>query len=242
MLLPHSVPNHFVERSAPVLFRFALSGPVIALLSACDLPSPQAPADPIGEYPVWGQGFGDKASQPAGADSLLAGGMQGGEGGEEGPVPSGAPNAAQESGGGGSTTPNMPNPMANEDWSGGDVAYGQQVYLNNCARCHGAEGKGGNVPAVGMVPTLRDPGWHEKATDKHLASTIAHGKGAMPGFMEKFDGRQLRGVIAYVRTLKRTAAAPEDKPTEAPAEQPTEAPAEQPTEAPAEKPAAPAGY
>lgn len=171
------------------------TAPALALLLTaavgCEMPSPQASAEPIGEYPVWGQGFGEQASQPA-QDSLLA---------PEGPAPSEGPNAAESSGGGGSATPNMPSPFANEDWSGGDVTFGKQVFTNQCARCHGMEGKGGNVPGVGMVPTLRDPNWHERTTDKQLASTIAHGKGAMPSFMEKLDGRELRGLIAFLRSL-----------------------------------------
>jgi len=182
----------------------------LCLLFGCEMPSPQAPAEAIGEYPVWGQGFGQDAAQPAGTDSLLAGGSGTAD---EGPVPSGAPSAAEESGGGGSATPNQPSPFANEDWSGGDVGYGKQVFTNNCARCHRVDGKGGQNAEVGMVPTLRDPGWHERTTVKQLASTIAHGKNKMPGFMGKLDGKQLRGVIAFVRTLKRSD---DEAPTPAP--------------------------
>lgn len=182
-----------------------LALPLALVVTACDMPSPQSPAEPIGEYPVWGKGFGEQAAQPA-ADSLLSGDSPGGEGtepGAEGPAPSEAPNAAETSGGGGSATPNMPSPFANEDWGGGDVAYGKQVFTNQCARCHGMEGKGGMMPGVGMVPTLRDPRWHERMSDKQLASSIAHGKGAMPPFMQVLDGKELRGVIAYVRSLKK---------------------------------------
>ena len=179
-----------------------LALPLALVVTACDMPSPQSPAEPIGEYPVWGKGFGEQAAQPS-ADSLLSDPAAGdGDEKAEGPAPSAAPNAAETSGGGGSATPNMPSPFANEDWGGGDVGYGQQVFTNQCARCHGMEGKGGMMPGVGMVPTLRDPMWHERTTDKQLASTIAHGKGAMPSFMQLLDGKELRGVIAYIRTLK----------------------------------------
>lgn len=178
--------------------RSLLALPLALVVVGCDMPSPQSPAEPIGEFPVWGQGFGEQAAQPA-ADSLLAGGAGG-----EGPAPADTPNAADTSGGGGSTTPNQPSPFANENWSDGDASYGKQVFTNQCARCHGLEGKGGMMAGVGMVPTLRDPAWHERMTDKQLASTIAHGKNAMPSFMEILDGKELRGVIAYVRSLKST--------------------------------------
>lgn len=176
-----------------------LALPLALVVTACDMPSPQSPAEPIGEYPVWGQGFGEEAAQPS-ADSLLSGD---GAGGSEGPAPSEAPNAAEASGGGGSVTPNMRNTFSNEDWGGGDLSFGKQVFTNHCARCHGMEGKGGMMPGVGMVPTLRDPRWHARMTDKQLASSIAHGKGAMPPFMQVLDGNELRGVIAYVRSLKK---------------------------------------
>lgn len=178
----------------------------VGFLLGCEMPTPQSPAEPIGEYPSWGKGFGEEAIQPAGAGSLFAGGpSMGSTGGVEGDVPQDTPNAAATSGGGGSTTPNQPNPFANEDWSGGDLETGKRVFVNQCARCHGVEGKGGMMAGVGMVPTLRDPAWHDRMSDKALASTIAHGKGAMPSFMQLLDGKELRGVIAYLRTLKRTA-------------------------------------
>lgn len=224
----------------PVVRTLLLLSAALAL-TACEMPSPQAPAEPIGEYPVWGQGFGKEAAQPAGSDSLLAGG---GGGGDEGPVPTGGGGAADESGGGGSATPNQPSPFANEDWSGGDATYGKTVFLNNCARCHGAEGKGGmDVMGVGPVPTLRDPGWHESTTDKQIASVIAHGKNKMPGFMGKLDGKELRGVIAFVRSIKRSGeAAAAKEPTAQPAPAPTPDPAvapSQPPTAPAPSPAKP---
>lgn len=161
-------------------------------LGGCDHPNPQMPAEPIGEFPEWGQNFAEEESQPAGSDSLLAG---------SGPAPSDAPNNAELSGGGGSATPNMKSPFGNDDWSDGDPEFGKQVYLAHCARCHGPDGKGGNMPGVGAVPTLADPEWHARTTNKQIASTIAHGKGAMPSFMQTFDRRQLTGVIAYLRTL-----------------------------------------
>ena len=85
------------------------------------------------------------------------------------------------------------------------LATGRAVFKDKCARCHGMEGKGGNMPGVGVVPPLRDAAWHERTTDKLIASTIAHGKGAMPGFMQELDGKELRGVIAFVRSLKAGA-------------------------------------
>lgn len=159
----------------------------------CEMPSPQAPAQPIGEYPNWGQNFAKPEATAGGTDSLLSG---------TGPAPSNAPNQAALSGGGGSTTPNMKNTFSAEDWANGDPELGRQVFLNQCARCHGANGKGGELPGIGTVPTLADAAWQQRVTEKDIASTIAHGKGAMPSFMGKLEKSELAGVIAYIRTLK----------------------------------------
>ena len=98
----------------------------------------------------------------------------------------------------------MPNAAnANKvDVGEGDVVYGKQIFLANCARCHGAEARGGNMPMIGVVANLTDKGWQEKITDAQIASTIAHGKGKMPGFMGQLDKRALDSVVVYLRSLK----------------------------------------
>ena len=37
---------------------------VVAVLSACEVPTPLAPAEPIGEVPTWGTGFTTPTQQP----------------------------------------------------------------------------------------------------------------------------------------------------------------------------------
>jgi mono/diheme cytochrome c family protein len=88
------------------------------------------------------------------------------------------------------------------DWGGGDPAVGRNAFQALCARCHGAEGKGGNVAGVGPVPNLTDPAVRAKWTgDAMVASKIANGGGAMPSFMADLDLEKLRGLVAYVKSL-----------------------------------------
>lgn len=88
------------------------------------------------------------------------------------------------------------------DWGGGDPAVGRNAYQALCARCHGAEGKGGTLPDVGVVPNLTDPAVRAKWTgDAMLASKIANGAGKMPSFMAELDLEKLRGLVAYVKSL-----------------------------------------
>ena len=169
---------------------------VVGASSGCEQPNPLLPAEPIGEVPKWGQDF---AQEPkAAGDSLLG---DGSAGGPEGPVPTGPSDVEQK---GGSAVPGA-NPMAKEKWGGGSAANGKSVFLTHCAMCHGPDGRGGQK--MGMnVPTLRDPGWHNRVDDNHIASTVAHGKGAMPSFMGKLDKTQMNDLVAFVRSLKRAPA------------------------------------
>ena len=189
-LSPHAHSEHALRRA---LISLVLA-PLAVTVVGCDIPSPQSAAEPIGEYPEWGQNFGKETSQPAASDSLLSG---------EGPAPSDAPNNAEATGGGGATAPGMKNTFSSDDWGSGDAALGQQVFVNHCARCHGDDGRGAMMPGIGRVPTLTDPAWHQRVSDKDLASTIAHGKGAMPSFMQTLEKRELDGVIAYIRSLAK---------------------------------------
>src|SRR5207237_153686 len=51
------------------------------------------------------------------------------------------------------------------DWSGGDAELGKRQFGNQCARCHGLDGKGGTVAGVGAVPSLQDPEFHKRNGD-----------------------------------------------------------------------------
>jgi mono/diheme cytochrome c family protein len=145
---------------------------VVAMnVAGCDMPTPMAPAEPIGTFPKWGESF---------------------------QAPPTAPSTMMPPAGTSSTGAAMPGAVAS--FSGGDAIAGKDLFVAQCARCHGAAGEGGvamNAPALNTVS------WQERTTDAQLARSIALGKGAMPAFRDSFDKQQLANVIAYVRTLKK---------------------------------------
>jgi mono/diheme cytochrome c family protein len=167
-----------------------MRSPVIAvsflLLAACEVPTPMAPAEPIGTFPTWGADFATPTQQPR---SLMGAGLGG--------APSDAPVAAAANG-----VPSGPMPGAIKSFDGGDPVLGKGIYQALCLRCHGENGEGGAMPGVGAVPALKDPDWQARFTDAQMARSIALGKGAMPSFMQDLDRDKLAAVIAHIRTLK----------------------------------------
>ncbi len=147
-------------------------------LAACELPTPMAPADPIGEVPKWGEGFGVPTEAPA---SALGGG--GGAAGGSGDAPK--------------------SPGETGDGDGGDATLGKGVWVAMCARCHGESGEGGAMPTGKQVLALNDAAWQAKTSDRQMARVIALGKEPMPSFMKELDRAKLSGVVAYIRTLKK---------------------------------------
>ena len=154
----------------------------IVVLAACEVPTPLAPATPIGTVPNWGADFATPTQQPR---SLLGTGM------------GGAPDEAPAL-----PAPGTPMPGAIKDFSGGDVVMGKGIWQALCMRCH-AQGEGGALPGGIVVPALADKAVQDKLTDAQMARTIALGKGAMPPFMQELDRDKLAAVIAYVRSMKK---------------------------------------
>ncbi len=158
-----------------------LAGSLAVLVAGgCEVPTPLAPAEPIGTFPEWGADFATPSQQP---QSALGAGM-------------GGPSTATSSTG-------QAMPGAVKSFSGGDASVGKGVYQALCARCHGAAGEGGALPGNVAVPALADAGLQGRLDDAQMARAIALGKGAMPSFRTELNRDQLAGVIAYIRTLKR---------------------------------------
>lgn len=158
-------------------------------LAACDVPTPLAPAAPIGEMPNWGADFAMPAEHAGG--SMLA--------------PQGAQGAQGPQGNIGNTDvpAGTAKPGDTGDWGGGDATLGKGVWVAMCAQCHGMSGEGGVIPGGAKVPPLADAAIQGALTDKQMARSIALGKGAMPSFMRDLDKEKLSGVIAHIRTLKK---------------------------------------
>ena len=76
-----------------------------------------------------------------------------------------------------------------------------RLYIRNCARCHGADGKGNTKLGQEMgIPDLT-----VSARQMSLASVkrvIENGDGDMPGFKKKLKAAQITSLANYVRAMR----------------------------------------
>ena len=103
--------------------------------------------------------------------------------------------------GGGASTPAAPS----GDSSGTGLASAEDLFVNNCAKCHGLGGLG-DGPSVGSLRTqaglnltiLKDK------TDDELYETNSTGKGSdMPPWELVLTKEQRQALVQYVRTLQK---------------------------------------
>jgi ubiquinol-cytochrome c reductase cytochrome c subunit len=82
--------------------------------------------------------------------------------------------------------------------TGADLSRGWQLYVNNCAACHGASGDGGSVGAGMNAPSLLhiDP--------VGIAEAMLIGPGPMPKFNLPQD--QVNAIASYVESLRNPVA------------------------------------
>jgi mono/diheme cytochrome c family protein len=90
----------------------------------------------------------------------------------------------------------------------GKAEEGQELFKQNCAKCHGPDGSG-NTP-IGKAVGAKDLRAPEalKMTDAEISTQIDKGKGNMPPFGDTLDKAKINDLIAYVRELgkKQTGA------------------------------------
>ena len=80
-----------------------------------------------------------------------------------------------------------------------------EIYLNNCARCHGEKGDGHGPIAIYLDPYPRDltkVGFMNSKPQERLIKSIQAGVGgtSMPAWGQAFTEEQIRGVLDYVQT------------------------------------------
>ncbi|MEO7719215.1 MAG: c-type cytochrome [Capsulimonas sp.] len=74
------------------------------------------------------------------------------------------------------------------------VARGHEVFLANCAACHGADAGGDDGPNL----------HHKNLPDTAIAQDVANGfAGEMPAFGGKLNAPDRKAVVAYVRSLQK---------------------------------------
>lgn len=81
------------------------------------------------------------------------------------------------------------------------------LFGNNCARCHGADGAGDTpLGHTYNTPDFTDPEWWRKhsniTSSRSLVSIVTNGKGGMPAYGKKLKTTEIRHLVAYVRRFR----------------------------------------
>src|SRR5436190_6379317 len=87
------------------------------------------------------------------------------------------------------------------------VAAGQQLYLKNCASCHGRNGQGGpGNDLIPAAPPLTGDKWDHGSTDQALFDNIKNGIAPdfnMVPFKDKLKDDEIRTIVAFLRSLEK---------------------------------------
>ncbi len=94
--------------------------------------------------------------------------------------------------------------------SASSVAEGRELYLSNCAGCHGSDGKGADKTQLiaGYAPVLHNPEFLRVADDGFLLATIALGRPGTPmrafargaGGIADLSANEMKKIVAYLRS------------------------------------------
>ena len=97
-----------------------------------------------------------------------------------------------------------------------DKAEGRKYYITYCSGCHGESGKG-DGPAADSLPVRpanhTDGALMKQLSDKFLVEIISRGGGAvgkspfMPAWGSQLREKQIRDIVAYLRSLPGPSAA-----------------------------------
>ena len=73
-----------------------------------------------------------------------------------------------------------------------ESATGEEIYMQVCSRCHGADLGGGVGPALGPGSDAAE------LPDEFLIATITDGRGRMPSFRQTLSEAQIERVVEYL--------------------------------------------
>jgi mono/diheme cytochrome c family protein len=83
-----------------------------------------------------------------------------------------------------------------------------ELFNRNCARCHGADGRGDTpLGHTFNAPDFTDPEWWEEnsaiTSTRRLRSIVIRGKAGMPAFGEKLTKPEINLLVDHVRSFPK---------------------------------------
>ena len=85
--------------------------------------------------------------------------------------------------------------------AGSAPALVEITWRNQCAACHGPQGKGdGPQGPMFKAPDLGREDWQSKVKDEEIAATIVNGKGRMPKF--ELSPEIVQGLVTRIRSFR----------------------------------------
>ena len=80
---------------------------------------------------------------------------------------------------------------------------GETVFKQKCSACHAADGSGNNFMGKKLnIPDLRSPE-AQKLTDAELTDIITKGKNKMPAYEKTLKAEEIKGLVAYIRSIAK---------------------------------------
>ncbi|MBN1868948.1 c-type cytochrome [Candidatus Sumerlaeota bacterium] len=77
------------------------------------------------------------------------------------------------------------------------------LFANNCAKCHGDDGRATNLRAkMVRASNLTDAEWQGRVTDEQIAAAIELGPKAMPAFEKKLRPSEIQALVGHIRSLR----------------------------------------
>lgn len=88
----------------------------------------------------------------------------------------------------------------------GDLEAGKKVYVQKCAACHGADGKGNPKMAEMLKVKLPDLTKEAARSDSELTKIISEGRKPMPSFGKSLSKDEIAAVVHHVKGLAEQTA------------------------------------
>lgn len=105
----------------------------------------------------------------------------------------------------GETEPAVNAPSASISIHGSLIqADGKKLFKDECASCHGKQGRGNGRAGRDMDPRPTDitkPEFLDEKSDEELFKAIIEGNGEMDPYRDIFTDEQIHSIIAYTRQL-----------------------------------------